>query len=973
VVDYDGGIATQEIQIDLGEHFLTPYKNMTIRNPSGNKHYLHDSDKWTGSVKGYLEVFATVFEQGTLPGSVHLDIYKTLDPEDDGWIAMPVRPHYIDGKMQRYRSAVYNMGNAYLYYPQYMVLLSGDSHFQIHSARLIIQQSSLIPSTLNVPEIITSRITTVTGSSNIYSGYRRFSGFLYCPPKSFILKDLTISLDKDGAPTGNIYCDIAASYHHSSIGTHMSVPSFHTYPYIALKTSEPIDIASLSTSRQNVTFTFTGDDFVFSKDMKYYISVRYEGTSDLSNKLDLELSPITAPEDGVYNIVYESNSTPGTFAYSSTSGPAVFIATGYPLVSVKTQGILNFYESTYAILRNYSGNTYLQCGMDFKVDTLDPVLLKSISFKMYNPNYDPVLGPFTSCKVFPRVLKKVYNSSGVDYIDGDLGWDLATSLNKYSFNCTGTFTFYFDETMTLYPGMEYIAVLYTESTGSTALFHGVFVNDTHNTEGYRVYLQSQYEPSIDDDIQIARGGTGNLWIAEYSISGVPVAKANNVKFESHYMLSSSDVPDTALYGQIYKPSDWDGSNRTVFYAQDSNNELNSSKISISGQPDVTVTGLNHPISTAVTLPSAETYINSTIVNKPGKIASTKLIVATTMASCIEKIFSTSTTGTGALVNTKIPFTWAAKSVKTEISNAIKDIGIAQANVGGTIINLKRAQAKIDGRIVDLWRKALPGQQAYTTPGAFSWTCPAGVYSVSVVAVGGGGGGHWTTSGGGGGGGGGLGWKNNIAVIPGNSYTVVVGAGGAGKGTAGDASNGQASYFGDGAFTIYVRGFGGAGGKDSSGTALGGSYEGDGGGNGGNGVYTTTTDGGGGGGAGGYSGNGGDGANGSAPTYVGSDGSGGGGGGGGSSEKAGAGAGGGVGIYGEGTNGTGGATEHAGGGGSGGQSGQANGVGGAYGGGGSGADYAFSTGAGTGGGGAVRIIWGEGRAFPSTNTGDVLTP
>jgi hypothetical protein len=25
---------------------------------------------------------------------------------------------------------------------------------------------------------------------------------------------------------------------------------------------------------------------------------------------------------------------------------------------------------------------------------------------------------------------------------------------------------------------------------------------------------------------------------------------------------------------------------------------------------------------------------------------------------------------------------------------------------------------------------------------------------------------------------------------------------------------------------------------------------------------------------------------------------------------------------------------------------------------------------TGGGGAVRIIWGAGRAFPSTNTGDI---
>ena len=46
-----------------------------------------------------------------------------------------------------------------------------------------------------------------------------------------------------------------------------------------------------------------------------------------------------------------------------------------------------------------------------------------------------------------------------------------------------------------------------------------------------------------------------------------------------------------------------------------------------------------------------------------------------------------------------------------------------------------------------------------------------------------------------------------------------------------------------------------------------------------------------------------------------------------------------------------------------------GAGGAYGGGGGGAhvDYPGASG---GGVGAVRIIWGTGRSYPSTNTGDV---
>ena len=62
-----------------------------------------------------------------------------------------------------------------------------------------------------------------------------------------------------------------------------------------------------------------------------------------------------------------------------------------------------------------------------------------------------------------------------------------------------------------------------------------------------------------------------------------------------------------------------------------------------------------------------------------------------------------------------------------------------------------------------------------------WIAPVGVTHVSVVAVGGGG-----TSGGGGG----LGWKNNIEVVPGDTYTIVVGAGG----DAGAMNNGLDSYF-----------------------------------------------------------------------------------------------------------------------------------------------------------------------------------
>ena len=251
-----------------------------------------------------------------------------------------------------------------------------------------------------------------------------------------------------------------------------------------------------------------------------------------------------------------------------------------------------------------------------------------------------------------------------------------------------------------------------------------------------------------------------------------------------------------------------------------------------------------------------------------------------------------------------------------------------------------------------------GQQEYTSPGSFSWTAPAGVTSVSVVAVGGGGVGNDAANAGGAGGGGGLGYKNNISVTPGQSYTVVVGD--AAADTSGN--DGEDSYFIN---ISTVKGGGGQGSTTPSGGS-GGTYTGDGGGNGGAGGAGGDTYEGGGGGAGGYSGNGGDGGSGNGSTHPndvraagrGSNGSGGAGGGGG---YGGGYEGGGVGLQGEGSSGLG--------------CGNYSGVqcfgNGTPGSGGSGFTYGGGgAGAGSpGGSGAVRIIWGDGRSFPSTLTAD----
>jgi hypothetical protein len=92
-------------------------------------------------------------------------------------------------------------------------------------------------------------------------------------------------------------------------------------------------------------------------------------------------------------------------------------------------------------------------------------------------------------------------------------------------------------------------------------------------------------------------------------------------------------------------------------------------------------------------------------------------------------------------------------------------------------------------------------QVYSTPGSYSWTCPAGVTKVMVELWGGGGG---QVSGGSGGQAGGYG-KSIISVSPGVNYNVNVGAGGC-SGMCGGGQFAYASAGGNSTFgTIYANG------------------------------------------------------------------------------------------------------------------------------------------------------------------------
>lgn len=274
-----------------------------------------------------------------------------------------------------------------------------------------------------------------------------------------------------------------------------------------------------------------------------------------------------------------------------------------------------------------------------------------------------------------------------------------------------------------------------------------------------------------------------------------------------------------------------------------------------------------------------------------------------------------------------------------------------------------------------------GANVYGTPGTYTWTVPAGVTSISAVAVGAGGGAYtqWNyeanrVRAASAGQGGSLSYANNISVTPGEVLTVVAGAGGdSATGSGGWYSNytpravaGGSSYIARADGTVILRAKGGNAWGNTAGTNsdtnigdvshTGGS---------GGGTPPATNGGPGGGGAAGYAGSGGSGRTesiyGNAPSTAAPADSGGasGGYGGGGKTSNGKG-GGGVGLYGLGDTATGNGQ-----GGSGGTN--YDGFnGGTYGGGAAGGQGA---GSGEGGPGGVRIVWSAGAAFPSTNVAE----
>jgi hypothetical protein len=127
-----------------------------------------------------------------------------------------------------------------------------------------------------------------------------------------------------------------------------------------------------------------------------------------------------------------------------------------------------------------------------------------------------------------------------------------------------------------------------------------------------------------------------------------------------------------------------------------------------------------------------------------------------------------------------------------------------------------------------------GMQLFFVPGTTTFTVPAGIYNVVVELIGAGGGGGEGCYGlggatGGGGGGGGY-TKAFVAVTPGTSYNVTVGAGGAGSSNSSPGASGGSTYLAQDNVSVTANGGSGGGPSTCFNPGSGGLGAGSGGGN-----------------------------------------------------------------------------------------------------------------------------------------------
>jgi hypothetical protein len=692
------------------------------------------------------------------------------------------------------------------------------------------------------------------------------------------------------------------------------------------------------------------------------------------------LTPSTVTSFGFTVAVYSTSGTgtPTLYQFSNSTsnhpnGNFFIVDSSNNIITfANAAGTITYPAITVVTTSGFQSSQFFNNGSATHLQSSANIIYNSTSNNVYTLQFDSNIQKLILCQY----------SSGTT----------PTLLNSYALSTSGGFnSIYVANTNSIYSSSKDWFVIFQQNTSSGAYyFNALSLNASTINYGtsYNITgmgISTPYKNLFLDP-------NGYLYIAgNFSSSSIAIAKINALTYSTTYnwgkILTQSGF--TIVYGSC--AGDSSGNVYTMNVAYEAINNLPESsllslfKYNTSGtlqwQREITLFYQNNGYGYAGVSGNAnltigtDGYIYLTIpfynnyYNVYNGIATLKLPVDGSIVGTF--LVSSSNSNAPMYVN----ITYGRGVDISSVPSAITTYSQAASSTSGSTGTIASQTLSTPTLITGSGTLSAPsttGSVTFTSAGTYSWICPSGVTSVSVLCIGGGGGGYTPAPNnyGGGGGGGGLGYKNNYSVTPGNSYTVVVGLGGGyilyGSNAGGD------SYF---VSTSVVKGGGGGSGTLSSTAASGGTYVGDGGGNGGNGGAVNSAVGGGGG-AGGYSGNGGRGASGVLNSTAGS---GGGAGGGYYTLDTGHG-GGGVYVLGQGSNGSAGTSLVAAGGGSGGGNGDtysSSDIVGAFGGGGGGGSYTGQTcccsgnsyAAQGGASGAVRIMWpGSSRSFPSTSAG-----
>ena len=752
-----------------------------------------------------------------------------------------------------------------------------------------------------------------------------------------------ITVDYDGKETGNSY--IANQYVTGTVTWNQPVTSF---------------------GASNITFTF-GSGTIFNNTVtqdladpkKYTFLFQYSGAV---GQFSIPASSVTSSQDNTVNpLTIYSPAIPGVYK-------------PYPVITIvpKTGAFVSVYSIadsfTPGVTRYFSTNlaSATTSSVRLKVAFQNFISVATTSYTTGDIDRTKIVGTpsFSVNGIYTTADGNTTASVSTSTRFTDLYYSLSSTIN------TPVLTYisiaasaYSDNGISNDASPKvYFANLPSNSVGMTASTYNVnFANSNAQVGGIQIafdhYLDLlQSMPSLSGITRVSGTGTGSLSNLRRLTTNFP----GNTLY-ADYTLAATPEDYTETFRVPASWATFDGTTNVIKDPTSAGNAFttrtNSSSV------DIPITVVRSAVTVTTTIPtngatsvssnSIVLYFNRTMTSVAGKNYrirtgdSNGTIVVNAQVPTALSVYGVDVTYTGMAANTNYYIEFDPGSYVD-----------AYGNSSPTVAFSFQTAAEQPSDIV-----------FQNTFGTYSWVVPPFVTRISAVGIGTGADGSqapyisggcngcptYYYGGGAGGVGGGLSYRNNISVTPGETLTINFS-------TSVNIKRGSV-------FLLSAKG--GIAGGNGGGTVDGVTH--DGGGNGGlSGVSVSNSTpvnrgGGGGGGAGGYSGAGGVGGGGSTNPANGSAGTGGAGGGG-SSGNAGqyGGNGGGVGLYGVGSNGVGGSTQSTGSyGGNGGDG--SNGSNGIFGAGGGGGYAVLDTHSGSSGKlGAVRILWGTGRSFPSTN-------